>query len=82
MIVFIFRDDDGCICSMSQTFRVGLEDALFNLYGVDFTREGDEYIIYDTFSPKNIFYKGQLTYKNLSKNLEGLLRCDVRVVLD
>ena len=82
MPVFVFRDDDGCICSMSQTFRVGLEEALFNLYGVDFTREGDEYIIYDTFSPKNIFYKGQLTYKNLSKNLEGPLRCDVRIVLD
>lgn len=82
MIVFIFRDDNGCICSANQTFEVGLEDALFSLYGVDFTKEGDEYIIYDTFSPKNIFYKGQLTPTNLSKNLEGLLRCDVWAVLD
>jgi hypothetical protein len=82
MTVFIFRDDDGCICSVSQTFRVGLEDALFNLYGVDFSREGDEYIIYDTFSPKNILYKGQLTPTNLSRNLEGLLRCDSWAVLD
>lgn len=81
MFVFIFRDDDGCICSISQTFQVGLEDALFNLYGVDFTREGDEYIIYDTCSPKNILYKGQLTPTNLSRSLEGLLRCDVWTVL-
>lgn len=82
MIVFIFRDDDGCIYSISKTFEIGLEDALFSLYGVDFTKDGDEYIIYDTFSPKNIFYKGQLTPVNLSRNLEGLLRCDVRTVLD
>ena len=82
MIVFIFRDDDGCICSVSQTFWVGLEDALFSLYGVDFTKEGDEYIIYDTFTPKNILYKGKLTPTNLSRNLEGLLRCDAWAVLD
>ena len=82
MIVFIFRDDDGCICSVSETFEIGLEDALFDLYGVDFTKEGDEYIIYDTSSPKNILYKGQLTPTNLSRSLEGLLRCDAWTVLD
>ena len=82
MIVFIFRDDDGCICSVSKTFEVGLEDALFSLYGVDFTKEGDEYIIYDTFSPKNILYKGKLNPVNLSQNLQGLLRCDAWAVLD
>lgn len=82
MIVFIFRDDDGCICSVSQTFEVGLEDALSSLCGVSFTKEGDEYIIYETFSPKNILYKGQLTPVSLRRNLEGLLRCDVWTVLD
>lgn len=83
MIVFIFRDDDGCICSVSKTFCVGLEDALSDLYGVSFTKEGDEYIIiYDNFVSKEILYKGQLTPTNLSKNLEGLLRCDVWTVLD
>ena len=82
MLVFIFRDDDGCICSVSETFWVGLEDALFSLYGVDFTKEGDEYVIYDTLTPKNILYKGKLTPTNLSRNLEGLLRCDAWAVLD
>lgn len=82
MIVFIFRDDDGCICAVSQTFEVGLESALFSLYGIDFTKEGNKYIIYDTFTPKNILYKGKLIPTNLRKNLEGLLRCDVWEVLD
>lgn len=82
MLVFIFRDDDGCICSVSETFWIGLEDALSSLYGVSFTKERDEYIIYDTSSPKNILYKGQLTPTNLSRSLEGLLRCDAWTVLD
>lgn len=82
MIVFIFRDDDGCICSVSETFWIGLENALSNLYGVDFTKEGDEYTIYTTFSSNDILYKGQLTPTNLKRNLEGLLRCDAWTVLD
>ena len=82
MLVFIFMDFDGAICSVSETFQTGLEDALNSLCGVGFTKQGEEYFIYDNFNPSRLIYKGKLTRKNLDEALEGALRCYPWEVLD
>lgn len=82
MVVFIFIDFDGAICSVSETFQTGLEDALNSLCGVGFTKSNDEYFIYDNFHPSRLLYKGKLTRKNLEDALEGALRCYPWEVLD
>lgn len=82
MTVFIFIDYDGAICSVSKTFQSGLEEALNLLCGVGFTRQGNEYFIYDNFHPSRLIYKGELTYKNLDTELDGALRCYLWKVLD
>ena len=82
MVVFIFIDFDGAICSVSKTFQSGLEEALNLLCGVGFTKSDNEYFIYDNFHPSRLLYKGKLTRKNLEDALEGALRCYPWEVLD
>lgn len=82
MTVFIFIDFDGAICSVSKTFQSGLEESLNLLCGVGFTKNNDEYFIYDNFHPSRLLYKGELTRKNLEDALNGALRCYPWEVLD
>ena len=82
MVVFIFIDFDGAICSVSKTFQTGLEYALNTLCGVGFTKNDDEYFIYDNFHPERLLYKGKLTRENLEEALEGALCCYPWEVLD